>query len=150
MRAASFALLFALVLGGCGPAPNRLEGSLADVYSLDFDTVQGSLVGSVLVVEYLRSASGARPLKLTVETTALTAGPGQPIDLAETIGNGPRGTLQRIVEQTTELPLKKGTLTLDTAIVADQPLTGSFLTTLTNPAGRTLNGAFQLAKVVKR
>lgn len=147
---ASLVVVMALVLGGCSPPPNRLEGSLADVYGLDFDTVQGSLVGSVLVVEYLRTASGARPLKMSVETTALTAMPGQPIDLVEVVGNGPRGTLQRIVEQTTELPLKKGTLTLDKPIAADQPLSGSFLTTISNPSGRTLNGAFDLAKVVRR
>ena len=45
-------VVFALVaLGGCG-SPNRLTGSLSEVYSLAFDSVQLSRLDTFLLVEY--------------------------------------------------------------------------------------------------
>ena len=52
------ALSFALACAGCGTPPNRLYGSVSEVYSLDFDTVKISLVGNFLVGEYVRNATG--------------------------------------------------------------------------------------------
>ena len=130
-----------LCLAGCGSAKNRLFGSVSEAYNLDFDSVQASTVGEYLVIEYLKG--GGKVAKLAVNLTGLTVQPGQEIDLKATVGSGVRGTLQRIVEATIELPIERGTLVLDQTPTAGGLLSGRFRTTLSSPSGRTLNGDFE-------
>lgn len=128
-------------LTSCGDSANRLFGSVSETYPLDFESVQLSTIDQFLVIEYLKGTS--KVLKVAVNLTGLTVTPGQDIDLAATVAGGSRGTLQRIVEATIDLPLERGTLVLDAAPQPDAVLSGRFRTTLSSPNGRTLNGDFK-------
>lgn len=147
---AGLALATSLAGGACSSSPNTLEGSLSDVYGLEFDQVDAQLVGNFLVVQYLKSASGARTLKMAVDLQGYTVSPGAPISLTEmAAGGSPRGTLQRIVETTINLPLSTGSVTLDAVPTAGSPLSGSFSATFTMPQGRSLHGEFRVDAVKK-
>ena len=145
------ALIAALALAvtpGCGSSPNTLEGSLSDVYGLDFDTVNAQLIGGYLVIEYVRTAGGGKTLKISVDLTGYTVSAGAAISLLEKgPSGGPRGTLQRIVESTIDLPLMSGSLTLDAVPAAGMPLGGSFSAAFTMPSGRSVRGEFRVDKV---
>ena len=147
------AAALALGLGasaGCGSSANKLEGSLSDVYPLDFDTVDAQLVGSYLVVQYLRAADGGKTIKLSVDLTGYTVSPGAAIDLAAPgAASSHRGIFQRIVDANLDLPIATGTLTLDAVPAAAMHLGGSFGATFTMPAGRSLHGDFSVDKVGK-
>jgi hypothetical protein len=135
----------------CGSPSNRLFGSVSEIYDLGFDKVQVSTIGSFVVVEYLRTSGGvtvAKPAKLSVDTTGLTVSAGQSIDLTEAVASGTRGTLQRIEQTPTDLPIGNGFVVFDQVPAADSKLGGRFRTTLTDPAGRTCNGDFS-AKVIQ-
>lgn len=136
---ATWLLLFAASVG-CGEDKNKLSGSVAEVYPLGFDSVQVSIQGSFLVVEYAKGSG--KVVKLSVSNENLTVQPGQSIDLTEAVTNGKRGTLQRIVETTIDLPMMTGTLTLESVPKTGAELTGHFRALLSAPAGRTLNGDF--------
>jgi hypothetical protein len=92
-------------------------------------------------------------LKCTVDLAGLTVTPGEPIDLLELSAGVPRGTLQRIVQSTIDIPIHTGTLTLDDVPAGGVELAGRFRTTLPATSGggpgRTLNGDFE-AVVVQR
>jgi hypothetical protein len=143
--------LLVVATAACGSDPNRLYGSADEIYDLSFDSVAVSKVSTYLVIEYLRGT--AKVLKCTVDLAGLTVSPGQPIDLLEQVANAPRGTLQRIVESTVEIPIQFGTLTLDGVPAGGVELTGRFRTTLPSvtggAAGRTLNGDFEAVVVQK-
>jgi hypothetical protein len=138
------ALVLACTLGlaACGTPPNHLSGSLSEVYSLDFSTVTLQQVGSFVVVAYVQADTNAKTAKLSVDLTALTVTPGRPIDLTGPVAGGPRGTLQRIVDTTIDLPIQLGTVTFDQAPTVGAHLSGSFAATLSDLAGRTLDGGF--------
>lgn len=144
------ALLIALALLGasCGEEKNRLFGSVSEVYDLGFDRVEIGIVGQALVVEYLRGPT-AKVVKLAFNGAGRTITPGQDIDLTEIVDSQPRGTLQRIVEGTQDLPLLRGQLVLDQVPAPGQTLSGRFRTMLSSPMGRTLNGDFE-GTVVQR
>jgi hypothetical protein len=147
-RHAAFVLAAALALAGCGSAPNRLQGSLSDQYSLDFDTVDAQLVGGYLVVSYVRTATMAKTLKLTVELTGYQVVAGAEIDLAAKAPSGsPRGTFSRVDATTINLPFSSGGITLDAVPAAGAHLGGHFHATFTMPAGRALDGDFSVDKV---
>ena len=151
-RAALLLAACVIVAGspGCASSPNKLEGSLGDVYDLDFATVDAQLVGSFLVVQYVRAASGGKTIKMSVDLTGFTVSPGAAISLVEKgATGGPRGTLQRIVEATTDLPLATGSLTLDAVPAPGMHLGGSFGATFSMPAGRALRGEFGVDRVGK-
>ena len=133
-------LALAMGLGSCGDDKNKLFGSVSEVYPLDFDAVSVSIVGSFLVVEYTKGAG--KVVKLSVSNENLTVVPGQAIDLLAPITSGNRGTLQRILSTTIELPMMTGTLTLDGVPKVGSELTGHLRTLLSVPSGRTLNGDF--------
>jgi hypothetical protein len=55
--------------------------------------------------------------------------------------------LQRVESTTTDFPLQVGLVHFNQEPVAGTNLSGSFHTTLADPAGRTLNGDFQATVV---
>ena len=136
-----------LFLASCGDSPNRLYGSVSQVYPLDFNSVQATLVGGEVSIEYLRT-SGAKTAKVTVSIGDIQPVAGTDIDMTQLLPNGlPRGTVQRVDSGgTIDFPLKIGKIHFNQEPVANADITGSFRTTLADPAGRTLNGNFQ-AKV---
>jgi hypothetical protein len=146
MRALLLVVPF-LLLASCGDSPNRLYGSVSQVYPLDFNTVQAILVGGEVSIEYLRT-SGAKTAKVTVSIADIQPVAGQDIDMTELLPNGlPRGTVQRVESGgTTDFSLKLGHIHFNQEPVANAEITGLFRTTLADPDGRTLNGNFQ-AKV---
>lgn len=150
IRALALSLLVCAA-AACGSEPNRLYGSADEIYDLSFDSVAVSKVSSYLVIEYLKGT--AKVLKCTVDLAGLTVTPGQAIDLLQLSSGVPRGTLQRVVQSTIEIPIQYGTLTLDGVPVAGVELSGSFRTTLPSTtggaAGRTLNGDFDAVVVEK-
>lgn len=150
MRAA-FLVVPVLFLANCGDPPNRLYGSVSQVFSLDFNQVQAIRVGDEVSVEYLRTSGQtllAKTAKVTVSISDIQPVAGQDIDLTELLPNGlPRGTVQRVDSGgTIDFPLQIGKIHFNQEPVANADITGSFRTTLADPAGRTLNGNFQ-AKV---
>jgi hypothetical protein len=150
-------LLLALSLAGglaaCGEDANRLYGSMSQVYPLDFDRVriirvsdQVSVSSNQVAVEYLRNRDQAKIAKLTVIVGDLANMAGNEINLTEKVSGLPRGTISRIETGTTDFPLQIGNVRFDQEPVVGTELSGSFHTTLSDPAGRTLNGDFK-AKV---
>jgi hypothetical protein len=140
MRVVPFFLL--AVLAGCGGGKDQLYGSIAEIYSLSFDTVQVSLLDHYLIVEYDVANGGGKAAKLTVDTSGLTVTPNASIDLTAQVGAGLRGTLQQILTSTIDLPMQIGTLSLSRTPQAGAELSGHFRVTLSNPMGRTFNGDF--------
>ncbi len=140
-------------LAACGEDANRLYGSMSQVYPLDFDRVrivrQVSASSDEVAIEYLRNSDQARVAKLTVIVGDLANLAGNEIDLTETVGGSgglPRGTLSRVESTTTLFTLERGNVRFDQEPTVGTNLSGTFHTTLADPAGRTLNGDFQ-AKV---
>lgn len=136
----------ALAAAGCGDSSNRLYGSVSEIYNLTFDTVQVSQVGDFIVVDYIRSSGPQGTLgkaaKLTVNLFGIMVVAGQSIDLTSTVMGAPRGTLEQILDTTTELPFTLATITFDQVPAIGQSLAGHFRATLSMPPGRTLDGDF--------
>jgi hypothetical protein len=147
MRRFLLASILACSLGACSSSPNRLYGSMSQIYSLDFDRVQIFRIGDQVSIEYQRLSgqdTQAKVAKLTVVVGDLANLAGHDVDLTAPVGSGlPRGTLQRVESGTTEFPLKVGTVRFNQEPVAGTDLSGTFHTTLANPDGRTLNGNFE-------
>ncbi len=137
--------MFSCVGCGSGDDANRLFGSASDVYDLSFDRVQASRIADYLTVEYLKGSE--KTVKLVTNLAGFTALAGKTVDLTESVGGLPRGTLQRVQATTTDFELQLGTLELDQEPTVGTELVGRFRTTLVSPAGRTLNGDFK-AQVV--
>lgn len=125
----------------CSDDENTLTGSMSEVYDLGFDSVAVVRQGDSVSVEY-RQDSGGKTAKLVVNLAGLTKVDNVGIDLTELAGGSPRGTLQRVQAVTTDYPLERGTVTFDHAPDVGADVKGSFHCTLSNPAGRTLNGDF--------
>jgi hypothetical protein len=145
MRAA-FLVVPVLFLANCGDPPNRLYGSVSQVFSLDFNQVQAIRVGDEVSVEYLRTSGQtllAKTAKVTVSIGDIQPVAGTDIDMTEVANGLPRGTVQRVESTTTDFPMEIGKIHFDQEPIADADITGWFRTTLTDPAGRTLNGNFQ-------
>ena len=146
MRRLLLASLLACGLGACGKDPNRLYGSVSQIYSLDFNRVQILRVSDQVSIEYQRLSGQsieAKVAKLTVMVGDLANLAGNDVDLTETVGGLPRGTMQRVESTTTDFPIKTGTVHFNQEPVAGTNLSGSFHSTLSDPDGRTLNGDFQ-------
>jgi hypothetical protein len=153
MRRLLLALLLVCGIAACGEESNRLYGSMSQVYPLDFDRVRivrsgdlGTPTSNQVAVEYLRNSDQAKVAKLTVIVGDLANLAGNEIDLTEKVAGLPRGTMQRIESGTTDFPLQVGNVRFNQEPTVGTNLSGSFHTTLAEPAGRTLNGDFQ-AKV---
>jgi hypothetical protein len=143
------ALILSQSVAACADDSNRLYGSVSQIYKLDFDHVQIVRVGDQLSIEYQRMSGQnveAKVAKLTVIVGDLANMAGNEIDLTESVGGLPRGTMQRVETTTTDFPLEVGNVRFGQEPVAGKTLSGSFHTTLAEPAGRTLNGDFE-AKV---
>jgi hypothetical protein len=150
MRRFLLASILACSLGACSNDPNRLYGSVSDIYSLDFSRVQIFRVSDQVSIEYQRVSGQsiqAKVAKLTVVVGDLANLAGNDIDLTEIVGGLPRGTMQRVESTTTDFPLQVGLVHFNQEPVAGTNLSGSFHTTLADPAGRTLNGDFQATVV---
>jgi hypothetical protein len=150
MRRFLLASILAFSLGSCSKDPNRLYGSLSDVYSLDFNRVQIKRVSDQVSIEYQRVSGQsiqAWVAKLTVTVGDLANLAGNDVNLTESVGGLPRGTMQRVESTTTDFPLKVGSVHFNQEPVAGTDLSGSFHTTLSDPDGRTLNGDFQATVV---
>lgn len=151
--ALAFALgLAGLALTGCGP--QMLEGSLTELLSLHYDTVEVTRSDDTLAVRFYTPRGKGQDLVLAVaaHTGGLDPKPGQTIDLAEEAPSGQqRGELTRNVlnDPRTTLPaLQIGTLTLD-ALPEEtgQVVTGRFNVTFVEcidfGCGRTVFGSFK-------
>jgi hypothetical protein len=140
-------VLSLLSLAGCGDPPNRLYGSVSQVFPLDFNQTQATRVGDEVSVEYLRMSGQtvlAKVVKVTVSIGDIQPVAGTDIDMTEVVNGLPRGTVQRVESTTTDFSLQIGKIHFDQEPVADANVTGWFRTTLSDPAaGRTLNGNFQ-------
>ena len=151
MRQLPLALLIACGLLACSKDSNRLYGSVSDVYSLGFDRVQIFRIGGQVSVEYQQTSGStikAKTAKLTVTVGDLANIAGNDVSLTELVAGLPRGTMQRIGETaTTDFPLQTGLVHFNQEPTAGTDLSGSFHTTLDNPAGRTLNGDFEATVV---
>jgi hypothetical protein len=138
-----------LFLASCGDPPNRLYGSVSQVFSLDFDQTQIIRAADDEVsVEYLRMSGQtvlAKVVKVTVSIGDIQPVAGTDIDMTALLANGlPRGVVQRVESTTTDFILQVGKIHFDQEPVADADITGWFRTTLSDPApGCTLNGNFQ-------
>ena len=151
---ATLLLVPLLLLASCSDSPNRLYGSMSQVYSLDFNSVRITLVGDQVSVEYQR-LSGQTVLGMTAKVT-VSIGDIQPvagndIDMTSLVNGLPRGTVQRVESDgTTDFPMQVGTIHFNHEPVADAEITGWFHTTVAPDSAastsRTLNGNFQ-AKV---
>ncbi len=139
-------LIIVIAIAGCGSGGNSLYGSLSEVYDLGYDTVSVSEIGSFIVIEY-DLANGGKTAKLSVDLNGLVPTAGEMITLTDLVDNSPRGTLERIVDMTIELPIQTGTLVLNDALTVGQSVSGHFATTLSNPNGRTLDGDFKATLV---
>src|SRR5262245_23349321 len=141
MRALAFGIVLFVGAAGCGDDKNKLYGSVSEVYDLTFDSVKLSRVGEFFVVDYVRESGPASSLgkaaKLSVNLTGIMLAAGQTIDLVEMVGTGTRGTLQRVQQGTTELPMEVGNFVLDKLPDGAAEVTGHFHATLSNPKGRT-------------
>ena len=150
MRRLLIASILACSLGACSKDPNRLYGSVSDIYSLDFNRVQILRVGDQVSIEYQRVSGQsiqAMAAKLTVTVGDLANIAGNDINLTESVAGLPRGTMQRVESTTTDFPLQTGIVHFNQEPVAGTNLSGSFHTTFSDPAGRTLNGDFQATVV---
>jgi hypothetical protein len=150
MRRLLIASLLVCSLGACSKDPNRLYGSVSDIYSLDFNRVQILRVGGQVSIAYQRVSGQsiqAMAAKLTVTVGDLANIAGNDINLTESVAGLPRGTMQRVESTTTEFPLQTGIVHFNQEPVAGTNLSGSFHTTFSEPAGRTLNGDFQATVV---
>ena len=150
MRRFLLASILVISFGSCSKEPNRLYGSLSDVYSLDFNRVQIKRVSDQVSIEYQRVSGQsiqAWVAKLTVTVGDLANLAGNDVNLTESVGGLPRGTMQRVESTTTDFPLKVGSVHFNQEPVAGTDLSGSFHTTLSDPDGRTLNGDFQATVV---
>jgi hypothetical protein len=143
-RIAAVALACATV--SCSSESNTLSGSMSEVYDLGFDSVAIVRQGDTVSVEYLRTSGPASSLgktaKLVVNLSSLASVAGVTIDLTQLVGGSPRGALQRVQSVTTDYKLQRGTVVFDQAPDPGADVTGHFNTTLSEPAGRTLNGEF--------
>jgi hypothetical protein len=142
--------ILVLGLGACSSDPNRLYGSVSQIYSLSFDRVQIFRVSDQVSIEYQRVSGQSvqsKVAKLTVIVGDLANLAGNDVDLTETVAGLPRGTMQRIEATTTDFPLKTGTVHFNAEPVAGTNLSGTFHTTLADPDGRTLNGDFEAGVV---
>jgi hypothetical protein len=84
---------------------------------------------------------------VTVSISDIQPVAGMDIDMTTQVNGQPRGTVQRVDSGgTIDFPLQLGKIHFNQEPVANADITGWFRTTLTDPAGRTLNGNFQ-AKV---
>jgi hypothetical protein len=138
-------LLLVLASAACGKDANRLYGSVSQIYDLDFDRVRISRVADQVSIAYLRDET--KVAKLTVVVGDLANMAGNDIDLMEIVKGLPRGTMQRVEQTTTDFTLQVGKVHFNQEPTVGTELSGSFHTTLADPApGRTLNGEFQ-AKV---
>ena len=131
-----------LALVSCGDAPNRLYGSVSEVYELQFDKVVINRIDKQLVIEY-QKANGGKTLKLSIYVADITIEANTTFELTGTVGNVARATTQRIVESTINLELEQGTITFNQAPDAGATVSGTFRSRTSNPTGRTLNGNFQ-------
>jgi hypothetical protein len=150
MRRLLIATLLACGLGACSKDPNRLYGSMSQIYGLDFNRVQILRVGNQVSIEYQKLSGQnieAKVAKLTVTVGDLANLAGNDIDLTESVGGLPRGTMQRVESTTTDFPIKVGNVHFNQEPAVGTNLDGTFHTTLADPDGRTLNGDFQATVV---
>jgi len=146
MRRLLFASLLTCSLGACSKEPNRLYGSVSDLYSLDFNRVQIQRVSDQVSIDYQQFSGQSVQIhvaKLTVTVGDLANLAGNDVDLKENVGGQDRGTLYRKESTQTDFLIKVGKVRFDQEPVAGTNLSGSFHTTLSDPDGRTLNGDFQ-------
>lgn len=137
-----------LASAACSDDENKLSGSMSQVYDLGFDRVDLIRQGDSISVEYVRGdgPGAGKTAKLVVNLAGIAEVGGKSIDLTEVVGGAPRGTLQRVQSVTTDYPIQRGTIVFDQAPDPGAEVSGHFNTTVSNPAGRTLNGEFS-AKV---
>jgi hypothetical protein len=129
-----------LALPSCSSNSNQLSGSLGQIYDLSFNSVTIVLQGEHVSIQYI--GSSVDPAVLVVDLTNIVDVSGSSIDLTQLVNGQPRGVLQRVGTVTTDLPLSRGTVTFDQVPQVGQSLSGNFYTTLSDPAGYTLNGNF--------
>jgi hypothetical protein len=111
------------------------------MYSLSFDRVDILVQETSVSIEYVSNTNGY-PAQLTVDFANIQDVAGSSIDLTQLDSGQPRGVLQRVGTVTTDYPIERGSVTFDQVPQVGSKLSGSFVTTLSNPSGFTLDGDF--------
>jgi hypothetical protein len=137
---ASLAWLACLACFGCSSDSNTLTGSMSQMYDLSFDSVNIILQGTSVAIKYVGSSGD--PAVLVVDIANIANVAGSSIDLTQLDSGQRRGVLQRVATVTTDFPLQRGTVVFNQVPQVGSPLSGHFATTLSNPAGYTLDGDF--------
>lgn len=152
VRAAAL-LLFGSLLAGCGGGPAKaLEGSLVELYELEYQDVEitRSDNGLELSVAFFQPRGVGRDLVLKVTSRSPASGVSAPIDLAEVKEGQQVGvlSLDREGDPRKELPgLARGTLSLEDTLSPGATIGGELRVTFENgthpAAGRTVFGSFE-------
>jgi hypothetical protein len=146
----------AVLAPGCG-RETSLEGSLGEVVSFGFESVEVAVTSGSVGVSYYRPQGAGRDVvfKLVVAIAPASVPPGQDLDLAPRPDGTPNAVCTRSVGSDpihTFAAVRVGTFTLDRVPTVDQPVTGSFRVTLGEGGeagkGRTAFGNFKVARVV--
>lgn len=133
--------LFAALAAGCPEAPNSLDGSISESFSLEFDRTEMRRFGGVtLQLDYLRDIEGASipdvVCKIVFDTPEGGVVAGEAIDI---VAND--GIIERIAVGGEDYPeLELANITFDVGGNEPGPAAGSFVSTFEN--GKTLNGNF--------
>ncbi len=149
------ALLLLGLLTGCGDGP-RLEGSVTALLDLRYERAEALADEDEASVRFV-TAQGAGEntiLKVSAVLDELVLTPGEPVDLAELLGEEPespqRGSVSRSVLDEPErlFPrILRGTLTFDKALTPGATVPGNFHVTFVNGtdvySGRTIFGRFE-------
>ncbi|MCK5689950.1 hypothetical protein KAI87_11805 [Myxococcota bacterium] len=143
--ALSGALLLGLLsLSACGDeGPNYLEGSLADSYSIEFDSVRARLYESELSIEYVESSGGDEKisLRLAIRRNAAELAEGGSYDLVDI------STVSRGSGYDSDIPtIESGAIRFDRYAESDgSKIEGEFdaLFEMTDGSKKTLRGGFE-------
>jgi hypothetical protein len=137
----ALALAACLPLLCCSDNPNKLYGSMSQLYDLSFNSVTIVKQGTAISIQYI--GSSGEPAVLVVDTANIVNVSGSSIDLTQMDAGQPRGVLQRVGTTTMDFPLERGDVTFDQVPQVGSQLSGHFDATTANPAGYTLDGDFQ-------
>jgi hypothetical protein len=114
---------------------------MSQMYDLSFDSVTIILQQTSVSIAYIKNGNGD-PAQLIVDFANIQNVAGSSIDLTQLDMGQPRGVIQRVSSVTTDYPIERGSVTFDETPQVGAKLSGSFVTTLSNPSGFTLDGDF--------
>jgi hypothetical protein len=135
-------LLLLLPILACSNAGDSLNGSVSQVYDLSFNSITITQYDQQVQIEYV--GDNGDPAVLTVNISDLSPISGSSINLVSMVPGTQqfRGVLQNVGTVTKELDIEIGSVVFNQVPTVGSSLSGSFSTTLSDPAGYTLDGTF--------